>query len=124
MSVRPKRGPPRLRTRSRPRPAITPQARSSAPDAVLLKFTEAPLSQSGVFFSWTGLRHISGMSDRVIRWAIQAGLVLVVIVALPYKVFELARYFVPKELVLPGAALLVAGMLGARRHYPTSQLVD
>jgi len=64
------------------------------------------------------------MSDRVIRWAIQAGLVLVVIVALPYKVFELDRYFVPKELVLHVAALLVAVMLVARRHSLTFDIVD
>src|SRR5207247_2689401 len=104
MSVRPKRGPPRLRTRSRPRPAITPQARSFAPDAVLLKFTEAPLNQSGAFFFWTGLTHISGMSDRVLRLVIQAGLVAVVLLALPYKGCELDRYFVLREALLAVAA--------------------
>ena len=40
------------------------------------------------------------MTDRVIGLVIRIGVVLAVIVALPYKVFELDRYFVPKELVL------------------------
>ena len=64
------------------------------------------------------------MSDRVIRLVIQAGLVAVVIVALPYKVFELDRYFVPKELVLHVAALVVAVMLLARRQSLTFDIVD
>src|SRR6266542_4073285 len=50
--------------------------------------------------------------------------IAVVIVALPYKVFELDRYFVPKELVLHVAALVVAVMLVARRHSLTFDIVD
>ena len=64
------------------------------------------------------------MSDRVIRIAIQAGVVLAVIVALPYKVFELDRYFVPKELVLHAAALIVALALFARRRSLSFDVVD
>ena len=35
------------------------------------------------------------MADRTIRTLIQLGVILAVIVALPYKLFELDRYFVP-----------------------------
>jgi O-antigen ligase len=64
------------------------------------------------------------MTDRIIRLVIQAGLILVVIAALPYKVFELDRYFVPKELVLHAAALIVALMLVARRRSLSFDIVD
>ena len=56
------------------------------------------------------------MADRAIRILLQAGVVLAVIAALPYKVFELERYFVAKELVLNVAALFVAALLLARRR--------
>ena len=61
-------------------------------------------------------KHISRMADRVIGLVIRVGAILAVIVALPYKVFELDRYFVPKELVLHVAALIIALMLLARRR--------
>src|ERR1700726_419636 len=64
------------------------------------------------------------MADRLIRLAIQAGVILAVIVALPYKVFELDRYFVPKELVLHVAALIIALVLLARRRSLSFDLVD
>lgn len=64
------------------------------------------------------------MTDRLIRLIIQAGVILAVIAALPYKVFELDRYFVPKELVLHAAALIIAVMLVARRRSLTFDLVD
>ena len=60
----------------------------------------------------------------MIRLVIQIGVILVVVVALPYKVFELDRYFVPKELVLHGAALLIAVVLVARRRSLSLDLVD
>ena len=60
----------------------------------------------------------------MIRLVIQAGVILVVIAALPYKVFELDRYFVPKELVLHGAALIIALKLVARRRSLSFDLVD
>ena len=56
------------------------------------------------------------MADRLIRIILQAGVILAVIAALPYKIFELDRYFVPKELVLNVAALVVALLLVARRR--------
>ena len=64
------------------------------------------------------------MSERLIRWTIQAGVILAVIVALPYKVFELDRYFVPKELVLHAAAVIIALVLFARRRSLSFDLVD
>src|SRR5436190_23554741 len=85
---------------------------------------EAPLEQSGASFFGAWQPHISRMSDRVIRFVIQAGVILAVIVALPYKVFELDRYFVPKELVLHAAALIIAVMLVARRRALSFDLVD
>jgi O-antigen ligase len=56
------------------------------------------------------------MADRTIRTLIQLGVVFAVVVALPYKLFELDRYFVPKELVLHAVALLVCVFLLARRR--------
>jgi hypothetical protein len=85
---------------------------------------EAPLEQSGASFFRSCQPHISRMSDRIIRSVIQAGVILAVIVALPYKVFELDRYFVPKELVLHAAALIIAVMLIARRRSLSFDLVD
>jgi O-antigen ligase len=64
------------------------------------------------------------MSDRVIRLVIQTGVVLVVLVALPYKLFELDRYFVPKELVLHLSALIVAMILVAKRQSLSFDIVD
>src|SRR2546429_4385362 len=64
------------------------------------------------------------MSDRVIRLVVQASVILAVIVALPYKLFELDRYFVPKELVLHVAALIVALALLARRRSLSFDVVD
>ena len=69
-------------------------------------------------------KHISRMMDRVIGLVIRVGVILAVIVALPYKVFELDRYFVPKELVLHVAALIIALMLLARRRSLSFDLVD
>ena len=48
--------------------------------------------------------------DRVSAYALLAGALAVVLVAAPYKQFDLDRFFVPKELVLHLTAL-VAGML-------------
>ena len=49
--------------------------------------------------------------DRIIRLTIQVGVIAAVVIALPYKLFELDRYFVPKELILNAAALIVATVL-------------
>jgi O-antigen ligase len=64
------------------------------------------------------------MADRTIRTLIQLGVILAVVVALPYKLFELDRYFVPKELVLHTAALIVAVFLLARRRSLSFDLAD
>jgi O-antigen ligase len=64
------------------------------------------------------------MADRTIRTLIQLGVILAVVVALPYKLFELDRYFVPKELVLHTAALIVAFFLLARRRSLSFDLAD
>jgi len=64
------------------------------------------------------------MADRTIRTLIQLGVILAVVVALPYKLFELDRYFVPKELVLHTVALIVAVFLLARRRSLSFDVVD
>ena len=55
---------------------------------------------------------------------IQGGLVAVMVVALPYKIFELDRYFVPKELVVNVVGLLVALTLVLRRRSSVVDLAD
>ncbi|HZS62444.1 MAG TPA: O-antigen ligase family protein [Gemmatimonadaceae bacterium] len=57
---------------------------------------------------------------------VQAGAIAVVLAALPYKTFDLDRYFVPKELVLGLAATAAALLLLAHRdaHKPTVDRVD
>ena len=57
------------------------------------------------------------MMHRVGAIVLQAGLTAVVLVALPFKVFELDRYFVPKELVLHVVALLLAVLVLARAKH-------
>ncbi len=64
------------------------------------------------------------MADRTIRFLLQTGVILAVVVALPYKMFELDRYFVPKELVLNVAALLVALVLLGRLRSLSFDVVD
>src|SRR3981081_2557760 len=64
------------------------------------------------------------MADRTIRTLIQLGVILACVCALPYKLFELDRYFVPKELVLHAVALLVALFLFARRRSLSFDLAD
>ncbi|HEX6251200.1 MAG TPA: O-antigen ligase family protein [Gemmatimonadaceae bacterium] len=46
------------------------------------------------------------MQPRIAQLLLQLGLLAVVLAVLPYKLFELDRYFVPKELVLHAVALL------------------
>ncbi|HET9003550.1 MAG TPA: hypothetical protein VFN39_06070, partial [Gemmatimonadaceae bacterium] len=54
---------------------------------------------------------------RIALRVLQLGALLVVLAALPYKQFDLDRFFVPKELVLHAAALLasVTFLVGVRR---------
>src|SRR5258705_3725382 len=64
------------------------------------------------------------MPLRAATLVLQAGLLAVVVAALPYKQFELDRYFVPKELVLHVAALTLAIVLLARMRWRPANLVD
>jgi O-antigen ligase len=64
------------------------------------------------------------MADRIIRILLQAGIIFAMVAALPYKVFELDRYFVPKELVLNLAAVLIAVLLLTRLRSLSFDLVD
>jgi O-antigen ligase len=57
------------------------------------------------------------MRDRLALHILQVGAVAVVLAAVPYKVFDLDRYFVPKELVLHVAAGAAAiALLGGRKR--------
>src|SRR5579871_2935074 len=51
------------------------------------------------------------LSNRIALRLVQLGTIAVVLASLPYKPFDLDRYFVPKELVLHSCAL-VAALLG------------
>ena len=53
-------------------------------------------------------------SDRLIAAILSIGVIAVMLVALSFKVFELDRYFVPKELVLNAAALMLVAVAVAR----------
>src|SRR6266550_6026403 len=55
--------------------------------------------------------------SRGVTVLLQIALVAVVLAVLPFKLFELDRYFVPKELVLHVAALGAAVFLLARGRY-------
>jgi O-antigen ligase/polysaccharide polymerase Wzy-like membrane protein len=65
-----------------------------------------------MFFFVTLMPPISSISppraDRLALVLVQAGALAVVLAALPYKAFDLDRYFVPKELVLHIAAMAAA----------------
>ena len=56
------------------------------------------------------------MQNRAATILLQLGLLAVVVAALPYKIFELDRYFVPKELILNAVAIIFAVILVARRR--------
>jgi len=64
------------------------------------------------------------MQNRAATLLLQLGLLAVVVAALPYKLFELDRYFVPKELVLHAVAIIFAIILVARRRTVTIDVVD
>jgi O-antigen ligase len=62
--------------------------------------------------------------ERGLAVILAAGVVLVMLAALSFKVFELDRYFVPKELVLNVAALLVGIFLIAGRRPVRADPID
>jgi O-antigen ligase len=64
------------------------------------------------------------MRLRLASLVLQCGLIAVVLVAIPYKVFELDRYFVPKELVLHVVALGLAILVLARARTLTIDAAD
>jgi len=64
------------------------------------------------------------MSQRATTLLLQLGIVAVVVAVLPFKVFELERYFVPKELVLHVVALAVAVLFLLRARTITVDLAD
>ena len=64
------------------------------------------------------------MQNRAATILLQLGLIAVVVAALPYKIFELDRYFVPKELILNAVAIIFAVILVARRRAVTIDVVD
>src|SRR4051812_43620276 len=62
--------------------------------------------------------HSTG-SERLAVLILQVGAVAVVLAALPFRLFELDRFFVPKEVALHATATLVAVLCvaGARRFH-------
>lgn len=57
-----------------------------------------------------------GRRERIALHLVQVGLVLIVLIALPYKTFDLDRFFVPKELVLHATAVIAALLCVAGRR--------
>lgn len=64
------------------------------------------------------------MAARAIKLLLQIGAIAVAMAALPYKLFELDRYFVPKELVLHVIALAIGALLLVRRRSTPFDLAD
>jgi O-antigen ligase len=85
---------------------------------------EALASHARAFFSSRLVDAYFVMADRAIKILLAMGVILAVIGAFPYKVFELDRYFVAKELVLNTIALLVAVFLVVRRRSLSFDLAD
>ncbi len=66
----------------------------------------------------------SSTRDRIARSILQVGAVAVVLAALPYKAFDLDRYFVPKELVLHVCAAAAAMLCISHRKRIAVSVVD
>ena len=64
------------------------------------------------------------MQNRATTLLLQLGLLAVIVAALPYKLFELDRYFVPKELVLHAVAIVFCIILVTKRRTVTVDVVD
>ena len=64
------------------------------------------------------------LADRITLATVIVGAIAVVLLALPYKAFDLDRFFVPKELVLHATAAIAGLIVLARRPRPTVSRVD
>src|SRR6476469_1910300 len=62
--------------------------------------------------------------DRLALYVLQFGALAVVLAALPYKAFDLDRYFLPKELVLIVCASVAAINCIGRRRRITVRAID
>src|SRR3954454_10192695 len=62
--------------------------------------------------------------DRLALYVLQFGAVAIVLAALPYKAFDLDRYFMPKELVLHVCAGVAAALCLGKRWRITVRAVD
>ncbi len=63
-------------------------------------------------------------SERIIVALLSIGVTLVMLAALTFKVFELDRYFIPKELVLNAAGFLLVMALFRRAEFPRASISD
>jgi len=64
------------------------------------------------------------LRDRIALRVLQIGSIAVVLASLPYKAFDLDRYFVPKELVLHVCAAVAAVVLLRARQRLTLSVID
>ena len=64
------------------------------------------------------------LRDRIALRVLQTGSILIVLASLPYKAFDLDRYFVPKELVLHVCAVVAAVTLLRARLRLTLSVID
>ena len=64
------------------------------------------------------------VADRVTLGTMIVGAIAVVLLALPYKAFDLDRFFVPKELALHATAAIAGLIVLARRPRPSLSRVD
>src|SRR5215203_376808 len=64
------------------------------------------------------------VADRITLGTVIVGAIAVVLLALPYKAFDLDRFFVPKELVLHATAAIAGLIVLARRPRPSVSRVD
>jgi O-antigen ligase len=67
---------------------------------------------------------VRSVADRITLGVVIAGALCVVLTSLPYKAFDLDRFFVPKELALHATAAISGLILLARRARPTLTRVD
>src|SRR3954451_4621007 len=67
---------------------------------------------------------IAGTRDRAALYILSVSAIAVVLASVPYKAFDLDRYFVPKELVLHLCAATAALLCLARRHRLSFARVD